>query len=193
MPGQRWPGFGSRRPAGGRGLLIRRRREPWSGPGPRREGVHQQRVGADAAQRHADRFGVGGGASLRSARSLCRQVLAADRAALIRAVRAALELRYRLLPYIYSAFMRSSETGEPVTATLPVMVTVPVMVPRSLWATSKIAQIGRRATTKVRRILSTPLDPVAGPVQYRQTTISLRQARRKGPPACPACPACHKR
>ncbi|HVR60294.1 MAG TPA: glycoside hydrolase family 31 protein [Polyangia bacterium] len=28
--------------------------------------------------------------------------------------RAALELRYRLLPYIYSAFMRSSETGEPV-------------------------------------------------------------------------------
>jgi alpha-glucosidase len=28
--------------------------------------------------------------------------------------RAALELRYRLLPYIYSAFMRSSETGEPI-------------------------------------------------------------------------------
>jgi len=28
--------------------------------------------------------------------------------------RAALELRYRLLPYIYSAFVRASETGEPV-------------------------------------------------------------------------------
>ncbi|MEA2700723.1 MAG: alpha-glucosidase, partial [Myxococcales bacterium] len=28
--------------------------------------------------------------------------------------RAALELRYRLLPYIYSAFMRASETGDPV-------------------------------------------------------------------------------
>ncbi|HEX3697838.1 MAG TPA: glycoside hydrolase family 31 protein [Polyangia bacterium] len=28
--------------------------------------------------------------------------------------RAALDLRYRLLPYIYSAFMRASETGEPV-------------------------------------------------------------------------------
>jgi alpha-glucosidase len=28
--------------------------------------------------------------------------------------RAALELRYRLLPYIYSAFMRSSETGDPI-------------------------------------------------------------------------------
>ena len=28
--------------------------------------------------------------------------------------RAALELRYRLLPYIYSTFMRASETGEPV-------------------------------------------------------------------------------
>jgi alpha-glucosidase len=28
--------------------------------------------------------------------------------------RAALELRYRLLPYIYSAFVRSSETGEPI-------------------------------------------------------------------------------
>jgi alpha-glucosidase len=28
--------------------------------------------------------------------------------------RAALELRYRLLPYIYSAFMRASETGEPI-------------------------------------------------------------------------------
>jgi len=28
--------------------------------------------------------------------------------------RAALELRYRLLPYIYSAFVRASETGEPI-------------------------------------------------------------------------------
>jgi alpha-glucosidase len=28
--------------------------------------------------------------------------------------RAALELRYRLLPYIYSAFLRASETGEPI-------------------------------------------------------------------------------
>jgi alpha-glucosidase len=28
--------------------------------------------------------------------------------------RAALDLRYRLLPYIYSAFMRSSETGDPI-------------------------------------------------------------------------------
>jgi alpha-glucosidase len=28
--------------------------------------------------------------------------------------RAALQLRYRLLPYIYSAFMRASETGEPI-------------------------------------------------------------------------------
>jgi alpha-glucosidase len=28
--------------------------------------------------------------------------------------RAALDLRYRLLPYIYSAFMRASETGEPI-------------------------------------------------------------------------------
>jgi alpha-glucosidase len=28
--------------------------------------------------------------------------------------RAALELRYRLLPYIYSAFMRASETGDPI-------------------------------------------------------------------------------
>ncbi len=29
-------------------------------------------------------------------------------------IRAALELRYRLLPYIYSAFMRASETGDPI-------------------------------------------------------------------------------
>jgi alpha-glucosidase len=29
-------------------------------------------------------------------------------------VRTAIELRYRLLPYIYSAFVRSSETGEPI-------------------------------------------------------------------------------
>jgi alpha-glucosidase len=29
-------------------------------------------------------------------------------------IRAALELRYRLLPYIYSAFIRASETGEPI-------------------------------------------------------------------------------
>lgn len=29
-------------------------------------------------------------------------------------VRAAIELRYRLLPYIYTAFLRSAETGEPV-------------------------------------------------------------------------------
>jgi alpha-glucosidase len=29
-------------------------------------------------------------------------------------IRAALELRYRLLPYIYSAFVRASETGEPI-------------------------------------------------------------------------------
>ena len=29
-------------------------------------------------------------------------------------VREAIELRYRLLPYIYAAFIRASETGEPV-------------------------------------------------------------------------------
>jgi alpha-glucosidase len=29
-------------------------------------------------------------------------------------IRAALELRYKLLPYIYSAFMRASETGDPI-------------------------------------------------------------------------------
>ena len=29
-------------------------------------------------------------------------------------VRSAIELRYRLLPYLYSAFVRASETGEPV-------------------------------------------------------------------------------
>lgn len=34
--------------------------------------------------------------------------------AILEHVRAAIELRYRLLPYIYTAFVRASETGEPV-------------------------------------------------------------------------------
>jgi len=34
--------------------------------------------------------------------------------AVLNGVRAAIELRYRLLPYVYAAFVRASETGEPV-------------------------------------------------------------------------------